>query len=953
MNKGIAFWGFGLCLLLITFPLATNIYYNSAFMAGPSKTEPKKPAVGSNKKRGNKWQGKSSVPNPWGALPKVPEQKIMPKNGHIDQIKNNLLTIRDEYALKLGDSLRTYQEETCMDEDSMDYDFVSSEDTYDPNCEVVSPEIKRDSPFYKNLNQAILHLFPVSNVFGIQREGDPGPGWSSIHWMEREVARFSSSYTLVQGVMNTLSSFHTNALIHAYQKDKWVSDTTDFRKKKIFITDLVNTVTQEAVDLLHSHFGEIDQVIKWDNENQKRGSSFPYLSQSAKDPYAELSMLVTNLESRVIAAEDADQISAELDRIEPEISEVARFGSLKEMNVSIPRVIANQGKLNVLREELKGLDKLAVANPEGYLAKVQEILKKTEELQIEGTGGMLFNQLDYMIKIVDKYPGWFNWDRKKDLRLFYKYRRELGSLLDDLALNELEKGTPTDRADHLGGLKAVVLDFQKNKDENSGAYQDAMWQVDRSVKKAEDVAMHKAILGFIFEEIATFILTGGAGWLIKGGKYLVTGGRLVKSAGKGSRLSKLRQLGLGHLGESVIETGISNAVAGRPVFEGLSENLLIDASLMKGGSLLKRVWDPAKGGFGNAISRSERLNQVANKLSQAADVIIPRRRLNKAMREVDDYLASKGKKADTRPKTGHKNQKSGNETVTPAEKKATARLIRPFVDQNDRSDTPLGELKAKLMMFQFRYPWIRDFDFVPKGGNRFSIWLIGSKYKLDGNYTVKERVDIEDLEGLSDKEVTRILNAEVARIKMELSEVTKKSRKVEKRTTSPKANYAWNVTLDAKGTKNLSTVMRENKEILDLAASRGMKGVKMSYIYRVEGHHALPKAWGGPDIPYKHPTDLFPMRGNIHRGSQVGAHPVLNKHWQKSPLFGGVNPNDKIAIQKLFDDAYYSGVPFRYQAHLTELRAVLGNAYKELLGDSLMYDRIMDFVDAGFSQFKH
>ena len=147
----------------------------------------------------------------------------------------------------------------------------------------------------------------------------------------------------------------------------------------------------------------------------------------------------------------------------------------------------------------------------------------------------------------------------------------------------------------------------------------------------------------------------------------------------------------------------------------------------------------------------------------------------------------------------------------------------------------------------------------------------------------------------------------------------------------------------------IQAILKNSEELIDYV--RGMQksgkiseGILDNFLFRIEGHHTIPKWMGGPVNP-----ELLDMARMLHNFDPAGAHQVLNKFWLGSKTFGRIAINDKVAVEALFQAATKA----QRVALLKEMESVFVNTYKEVFhgGEPLL--RALDFLEVGLGKFRH
>ena len=168
------------------------------------------------------------------------------------------------------------------------------------------------------------------------------------------------------------------------------------------------------------------------------------------------------------------------------------------------------------------------------------------------------------------------------------------------------------------------------------------------------------------------------------------------------------------------------------------------------------------------------------------------------------------------------------------------------------------------------------------------------------------------------------------------------------------ATFKKYIELSKPNKDKIAQILKKNKELIQEAKQLKKtgaldEGVLDDFLFQIEGHHAVPKWMGGPDIPYTAKDELLGVARMLHNFDPSGVHSIMNQLWNSSKRFGKIAINDSEAVRSLFRSAN----AVERKRLLSELRNILTNTYKQVFKEGPAFEHAIEVMEEGLKQFRY
>jgi hypothetical protein len=189
----------------------------------------------------------------------------------------------------------------------------------------------------------------------------------------------------------------------------------------------------------------------------------------------------------------------------------------------------------------------------------------------------------------------------------------------------------------------------------------------------------------------------------------------------------------------------------------------------------------------------------------------------------------------------------------------------------------------------------------------------------------------------------RLIRDEITAIVEEAGAIVREGRGV----------YRRYIDLPRAARDEIAAVLRRNRALINEArrlrrAGRLTDTVLDDFLFRIEGHHAVPMWMGGPTIPYRSAELLGVVRA-LHNFDPSGFHAVLARIWAGSRTYGRIAVNDGDAVRALFRAASRA----ERARLLDEIRTILTQSYHETFGPGPAFQHSIEVMEEGLANFRY
>ena len=184
-----------------------------------------------------------------------------------------------------------------------------------------------------------------------------------------------------------------------------------------------------------------------------------------------------------------------------------------------------------------------------------------------------------------------------------------------------------------------------------------------------------------------------------------------------------------------------------------------------------------------------------------------------------------------------------------------------------------------------------------------------------------------------------IFNPKIVITEIQRKKINDILESADKKVVNGKGDWKKYLDIDKKSEKKINDILLENNKSEDIGL-----------LFSVEGHHAVPQWMGGPLIPYGDTKKLVGVTRLLHNFDWRGIHNVISKYWNKSKVVA----KHAIPYNAKQDDfaRIFKSLSKKDKKELVgELKNILDDTYKEVLGTGAAYKHMKKFMLEGFKNY--